>query len=181
MWLKIKQEGQTAGLGPCFHSPGQPVLEFRFFEPQPNQTSSFTVPLQVCLSKMNHLLHVLIFIVGPVVRQGDKGIRKNGMEGVTSRIPFLIFHFPFRGMDRRNWDPPFFPGKGGAIKKASTVRGPERLPEGLGFEPLVLEGEWGFPLPNLQPTQTTRQGRADGGNIERFVTGCDTQESDGSK
>ena len=22
VWLKIKQEGQTAGLGPCFHSPG---------------------------------------------------------------------------------------------------------------------------------------------------------------
>ena len=21
-WLKIKQEGQTAGLGPCFHLPG---------------------------------------------------------------------------------------------------------------------------------------------------------------
>ena len=36
MWLKIKRsEGQTAGLGPCFHLPGQAILEFRFFEPQP--------------------------------------------------------------------------------------------------------------------------------------------------
>ena len=26
MWLKIKQEGQTAGFGPCFHLPGQPIL-----------------------------------------------------------------------------------------------------------------------------------------------------------
>ena len=32
VWLKIKQEGQTAGFGPCFHLPGQPILEFRFFE-----------------------------------------------------------------------------------------------------------------------------------------------------
>ena len=34
VWLKIKQ-GQTAGVGPCFHLPGQPILEFRFFEPRP--------------------------------------------------------------------------------------------------------------------------------------------------
>ena len=27
---------QTAGFGPCFHLPGQAILEFRFFEPQPN-------------------------------------------------------------------------------------------------------------------------------------------------
>ena len=33
--LKIKQEGQTAGFGPCFHLPGQPILVFRFVEPQP--------------------------------------------------------------------------------------------------------------------------------------------------
>ena len=32
--LKFSQEGQTAGVGPCFHL-GQPILEFRFFEPQP--------------------------------------------------------------------------------------------------------------------------------------------------
>ena len=32
VWLKIKQEGQTAGFGPCFHLPGQPILEYRFFE-----------------------------------------------------------------------------------------------------------------------------------------------------
>ena len=32
VWLKIKRsEGQTAGFGPCFHLPGQPILEFRFF------------------------------------------------------------------------------------------------------------------------------------------------------
>ena len=31
VWLKVKQEGQTAGSGPCFHLPGQPMLEFRFF------------------------------------------------------------------------------------------------------------------------------------------------------
>ena len=36
VWLKINQEGQTAGFGPCFHLPGQPILEFRFLEPQPN-------------------------------------------------------------------------------------------------------------------------------------------------
>ena len=24
--IKIKQEGQTAGFGPCFHLPGQPIL-----------------------------------------------------------------------------------------------------------------------------------------------------------
>ena len=35
VWLKIKEEGQTAGFGPCFHLPGQPILEFHFFEPQP--------------------------------------------------------------------------------------------------------------------------------------------------
>ena len=30
--LNIKQEGQTAGVGPCFHLPiGQPILEFRVF------------------------------------------------------------------------------------------------------------------------------------------------------
>ena len=35
MWLKIKQEGQTAGFGPWFHFPiGQPILEFRSFAPQ---------------------------------------------------------------------------------------------------------------------------------------------------
>ena len=39
VWLKIKQEGQTAGVGPCFHLPGQPILEFRFFEPQPHDTA----------------------------------------------------------------------------------------------------------------------------------------------
>ena len=26
VWLKIKQEGQTAGFGPCFLLPGQPIL-----------------------------------------------------------------------------------------------------------------------------------------------------------
>ena len=31
VWLKIKQEGQTAGFGPCFHLPGQAILEFRLF------------------------------------------------------------------------------------------------------------------------------------------------------
>ena len=35
VWLKIKQEGQTAGFGPCFHLPGPAILVFRFFEPQP--------------------------------------------------------------------------------------------------------------------------------------------------
>ena len=36
VWLKIRRsEGQTAGCGPCFHLPGQPILEFRFFEPPP--------------------------------------------------------------------------------------------------------------------------------------------------
>ena len=35
--LKNKQEGQTAGLGPCFHLPiGQPILDFRFSE-QPDK------------------------------------------------------------------------------------------------------------------------------------------------
>ena len=34
VWLKIKQEG-TAGSDPCFHLPGQPILEFRSFGPQP--------------------------------------------------------------------------------------------------------------------------------------------------
>ena len=33
--VAINQEGQTACFGPCFHLPGQPILEFRFFEPQP--------------------------------------------------------------------------------------------------------------------------------------------------
>ena len=33
--LKMEQEGQTVGFGPCFHLPGQPILEFRLFEPQP--------------------------------------------------------------------------------------------------------------------------------------------------
>ena len=33
VWLENKQEGQTAGLGPCFRLPGQASLEFRFFEP----------------------------------------------------------------------------------------------------------------------------------------------------
>ena len=27
VWLKIKQQGQTAGCGPCFHIPGQPILD----------------------------------------------------------------------------------------------------------------------------------------------------------
>ena len=31
-WLKIKRsEGQTAGFGPCFHLPGQAILEFSGF------------------------------------------------------------------------------------------------------------------------------------------------------
>ena len=38
VWLKIKQEGQTAGFGPCFHFPGPPILDFRFFEPRPLST-----------------------------------------------------------------------------------------------------------------------------------------------
>ena len=37
--IKIKRsEGQAAGFGP-FHSPGQPILEFRCLEPQPNEWS----------------------------------------------------------------------------------------------------------------------------------------------
>ena len=35
VWLKIKQGGQTAGFSLWFHLAGQPILEFRFFEPQP--------------------------------------------------------------------------------------------------------------------------------------------------
>ena len=35
--LKIRSEGQTAGVGPCFQLPGQPILEFWCFEPQPNE------------------------------------------------------------------------------------------------------------------------------------------------
>ena len=34
LWLRIKPGGQAAG-GPWFHLPGQPILEFRVFEPQP--------------------------------------------------------------------------------------------------------------------------------------------------
>ena len=35
LWLKIKQRGY-AGVGPCFHFPGQPILELRvFLGPQP--------------------------------------------------------------------------------------------------------------------------------------------------
>ena len=42
MWLKIKQQGQTAGFGPCFHLPiGLPILAFRFFEPQPYSCRCF--------------------------------------------------------------------------------------------------------------------------------------------
>ena len=33
IWLKIHQQGQTAGVGPCVHLPGQPILEYRFSEP----------------------------------------------------------------------------------------------------------------------------------------------------
>ena len=33
VWLKIKQEGRVPQVWyPCFHLPGQPILEFRFFE-----------------------------------------------------------------------------------------------------------------------------------------------------
>ena len=38
LWVKIKKGGQTAGVGPCFHLPGQAMLEFRFVEPQPENT-----------------------------------------------------------------------------------------------------------------------------------------------
>ena len=31
-----------AGFGPCFHLPGQPIWEYRFFEPDPNYCSGFT-------------------------------------------------------------------------------------------------------------------------------------------
>ena len=34
VWLNTK-EGQTAGLGPCFHFPGQPILDFQLFAPHP--------------------------------------------------------------------------------------------------------------------------------------------------
>ena len=44
VWLKIKREGQTAGFGPCFHLPGQPILEFRFFEPQPEKSVTEATP-----------------------------------------------------------------------------------------------------------------------------------------
>ena len=37
--LKMKQEGQNAGLGPCFHL-GQPILEFRSFEPPAGRVST---------------------------------------------------------------------------------------------------------------------------------------------
>ena len=31
-WVaQMKQERQTAGFGPCFHSPGQPIFEFSSF------------------------------------------------------------------------------------------------------------------------------------------------------
>ena len=45
VWLKIHQEGQTAGFGPRFHLPGQPILEFRFFEPQPNVATIRSQPM----------------------------------------------------------------------------------------------------------------------------------------
>ena len=32
VWLKIKQEGQTAGLGPCFHFSGLQFGKFQLFE-----------------------------------------------------------------------------------------------------------------------------------------------------
>ena len=35
---KLNRRGY-AGFGPCFHLPGQPILEFQFFEPQPNHTT----------------------------------------------------------------------------------------------------------------------------------------------
>ena len=35
VWLKLKQEGQTAAFGPCFHLPGHPILVFRFFDFSP--------------------------------------------------------------------------------------------------------------------------------------------------
>ena len=45
VFCKIEQEGQTAGVGPCSHLPGQPILEFRCFEPQPTGNKSFIVVL----------------------------------------------------------------------------------------------------------------------------------------
>ena len=43
--IKIKQEGQAAGFGPCFHLPGQAILEFRFFEPQPHRDTNLVFVL----------------------------------------------------------------------------------------------------------------------------------------
>ena len=46
---KLNRRGY-AGFGPCFHLPGQPVLEIRFFEPQP-----YVSPRSQVLSKSQRL------------------------------------------------------------------------------------------------------------------------------
>ena len=44
-----RSEGQTAGFGPCFHLPGQPILEIRLFEPLPFTHRLFLCPLPAAL------------------------------------------------------------------------------------------------------------------------------------
>ena len=50
-YLKIKQEGQTAFFGPCFHLPGQAIL-VPVFEPQPNEKG---ITMCVCVGLENKL------------------------------------------------------------------------------------------------------------------------------
>ena len=51
VWLRIKRsEGQAAGIGiPCFYLPiGQPILEFRVFEPQPCESVTSCQVANLC-------------------------------------------------------------------------------------------------------------------------------------
>ena len=50
VWLKITQKGQTAGFGPCFHLPGQPILAQK--EEAPSHKSFGNVCKWVWLKKI---------------------------------------------------------------------------------------------------------------------------------
>ena len=112
VWLKMKELGQTAGFCPCFHLPGQPILELRFFEPR---VSSFPFnPLKVkllsgdlraaqrmklkigmnCRLAWNRTIFLSAHQEGQPLRDGDRRGDSGLRVGLASRVLSWWFNQP---------------------------------------------------------------------------------------
>ena len=117
VWLKIKEEGQTADFGPCFHLPGQPILEHRFFEPQPfvPMPTSLCDALLIAFKTQSAVKRLLFVSLNAVVCNLSFGnFVLFGKTISVAKKQFGLFFGPSTQEVRKFWDSSLVVGREGA-------------------------------------------------------------------